>query len=654
MSILKKFGRKAPASFNIKKDALYDYSTQDYREDTVKFLLDYTIKERFGIDDYWKRMRSYYDGTHDTAKQIASLLGSIDIPWTPAQSPDGYIHVESQVDTAIPDFEFGGRGDEDSEKALQREKIVRYIIDKNNIEFKNSRNERNLGIYGTAVWKVIWDRNMNGIGNVCIDNPSPMSIYPDPHGASAEQCEYIAHTYRIHRSNAKRIFANDFKVKNMNDEDIKAVLSDSRNTANLFAFDDVSVFNTDTFDDSEQTVNIVEWWFKQPESGSAKIDYIDANGKLHEAAYDWKSGDIGLIILVNGVEARYIPKYWNITNHNFYPFIFYCKTPNENSIWGKSELEPVIPLIDAADRELAFAQLNSAFMSNDIIIAEENAFSDDSEPDNRPGAVWKLRPGMMGKVQRLGNIGYAESSLHGAADRFRKLIQETMGNFDTYQGAQPTRVTTATGIAMLNEQARARQEKKLVDRRHAFEKLYALCDCTALENYDDGRIIDIGAATERNQNSRFVYKFSNIVSEDNYIPDIDIKIHVGDGLKNSKAFSVSALSEIMRMPITEDNYELVKAFVKLIDIPQSLEICAFIDNKFKPQENPESAKANTNDNGNGNGTLPNIESIKDIDMNAMNAIANMYNMNGGGMPNISNTPNVPGETEVNNDGADVI
>ena len=589
MAILKKFGRKSPPAVKIKKETLYDYSTQDYREDTIKFLLDYTVKERLSIDEYWKNMRSYYDGTHDTAKQIASLLGSIDIPWTPAQSPDGFIHIESQVDTSIPDFEFGGRGENDTDKAAQREKIVRYIVEKNNLEYKNSRNERSLGIYGTAVWKIVWDKNMGGIGNVYIDNPPPMNIYPDPHGSCIEECEYIAHLYRIHKSNANRLFKNDFKIKNLDRDDIKNILSDSRNSRNIGAFDEVSVFNTNTYDDKEQTVNVVEWWFKQPDDGSMKIDYADSNGEIYTIDYNWKAGDIGLVILVNGVEVRYIPKYWHYTNQNIYPFIFYCKTPNENSVWGKSELEQIIPLIDAADRELAFAQLNSAFMSNDIIIAEENAFSEDNEPDNRPGAIWKLRPGMMGKVQRLGNISYAENALYNGAERFRKLIQETMGNFDTYQGAQPTRITTATGIALVNEQARARQERKKIDRQHAFERLYALCDFTALENFDDGRIIDIGAATERNKNPKFVYKFSNIVSEDNYIPELDIKIHVGDGLKNSKAFTVSALSEIMRMPITEDNYELVKAFIKLIDIPQSLEICAFIDNKFipKPQESPD-------------------------------------------------------------------
>ena len=44
-----------------------------------------------------------------------------------------------------------------------------------------------------------------------------------------------------------------------------------------------------------------------------------------------------------------------------YPFVIYNKVPNDGSIWGKSELEQLIPLIDAADRELTFAQLNAAF-----------------------------------------------------------------------------------------------------------------------------------------------------------------------------------------------------------------------------------------------------------------------------------------------------
>ena len=60
--------------------------------------------------------------------------------------------MESQIDPILPDFEFSARGDDDGGKAKQREKLVRYIRDRNDMDYKNSRNERRLGILGSAVW----------------------------------------------------------------------------------------------------------------------------------------------------------------------------------------------------------------------------------------------------------------------------------------------------------------------------------------------------------------------------------------------------------------------------------------------------------------------------------------------------------------------
>ena len=404
------------------------------------------------------------------------------------------------------------------------------------------------------------------MGEVEVSNPHPSQLFTDPSSADMDGCEYIAYCYTLHTSRAARLFGADIRRAGYTTEEVfrvRGAWSDVFSSGFLAGIQD--------YDDAQHSVNVTEWWFRQPEDGEERI-----KTESGEVSYKWKSGDVGLCILINGREVRYVPKYWNGADCDMYPFVIYRKTPNEGSIWGKSELEAIVPLIDAADRELAFAQLNSAFMSNDIIMAEENAFSDDSAPDNRPGAVWKLRPGMMGKVQRLGNIAYSENALQNNTERWRSLMQQTTGNFDTYQGAEPSRVLTATGIALLNERSRSRLERKRVDRQAGFERLYRLMDYTALENYDDGRVIHIGASEDS-----FVYRYSKVASEDGYIPCLDVKINVGDGLKNSKAFTISALSDLIRTPVNADNYELVKAFVELIDIPQSADICRGLEEKYK-------------------------------------------------------------------------
>lgn len=124
----------------------------------------------------------------------------------------------------------------------------------------------------------------------------------------------------------------------------------------------------------EDTVTVTEFWFRQPCGG-------ESGGESYAA------GDIALSVLIGGKEVKYMPKYWRKTALSSYPFVIYHKVPNENSLWGKSELEPIIGLIDAADRDLTFAQLNAAFHSNDVILAEENAFSDGEVPGQFAGCV---------------------------------------------------------------------------------------------------------------------------------------------------------------------------------------------------------------------------------------------------------------------------
>ena len=332
-------------------------------------------------------------------------------------------------------------------------------------------------------------------------------------------------------------------------------------------------------DISDDTVAVTEWWFRQPSDGSEYVKSI-VDGKEVNVLYKWRAGDIALSVFLGDREIRYIPKYWQNTVCNMFPFVIYTKIPDDETVWGKSELEAIIPLIDASDRELSYAQLNSAFSSNDIIVAEENALADDGELDNSPGAVWKLRPGMMGKIQRLGNGGFSQNNQYSNSSFWRDIMKDTTGNYELNQGVEPTRVTTASGIALLNERAKNRQMMKKVIKAEGFRRLYDLIDRTALEYYDDERIIEIGAADENGK----IYRFDEIAvfgDEDSaYIPVVDVKIHVGDGIANSKAFTVQALSELIKVPVNEDNFRLMQSYVELIGLPMRGQICDALEKKY--------------------------------------------------------------------------
>lgn len=553
---------------SVKSMNLYDYSTPHEREETAAFLLDFAARSRSGIDEYWRKMRRYYDGKHDIASTSERFAGENALCFVPAQSTDGYIHVETQVIPRVPDFEFSPRDRTDYQKAKQREKIVKYICDNSSLEMKNSFNERRLGIDGSAVWKVCWDSGAgfgNDMGEVTVLAPKSYEIYPDPTASDVDSCEYIGYVYRMHKQKAARVFAKDFERCGETISDFLA--SDIPYNPSRFLL-------SDEYDVSDDTVTVTEWWFRQTRDGKCVIKDGD-----RKHFYEWKAGDVALSVLINGKEIRYIPKYWKNTSFDSFPFVIYSRIPRENSVWGKSELEAIIPLIDAKDRELVYAQLNSAFSSNDIIVMEENALSDGEVPDNSPGSVWKLRPGMMGKVSRLGNLAAAETSLYANSAFWQSLIESTTGNFEVNQGKEPTNVTTATGIALLNERAESRRTQKNIGRSEGFKRLYLLIDKTSLEYYNDGRILRLGAAGE----DELVYSFGGFVRktrEKKYIPELDVTIHTGSAVTNSKAFTISALTTLIGMNITEDNYKLVKAYVESIGIPERGEIAEYLDNKF--------------------------------------------------------------------------
>ncbi len=556
-------------------EGFYDYSSIYAREDTFKRLLSYAKEHKEDISEYWSRMRSYYDGDHGGSGVFQSFAAENSLPFRAALSSDGYIHVESQIDAALPEFEFSPRTSADTEKAKQREKIVRYICDRNDLELKNSRNERRLGILGSAVWKVCWDSDYleNGkYGEVFVDNPRPEEIFPDPCATSIDDCEYIGYVYGMHKEKVRRLFSDELSARGISFDEI--LRGGDTMKESFLDFDD------DFYDESQMSdiLRITEWWFRQPCDGEEDVE-IFAGGEARRVHYSYRAGDIALCIFIGDYEVRYIPKYWKDTSCGMFPFVIYDRLPRDRCLWGKSELEAIIPFIDASDREIAFAQFNSAFSSNDIIIAEENALCDDCEFDNSPGAVWKLRPGMMGKVQRLGNTAYSEGYLHSNYDKWRSIMEETTGNYAVNYGNEPLRVTTATGIALLNERAKNRSSLKKIDKSAGFARLFELCDRTALEYYDDGRVIFLGAG----DGDEFIYRgqeFRENVGDDVYYPRVDVRIHIGDGLANSKAFSVSALSSLISTPINENNYRIVKSYLELVDLPMRKEISDMLDERF--------------------------------------------------------------------------
>lgn len=566
----------------------YDYSTREMREETADALFRRAKSARTAVEIEWEKCNDYYNGIHDATKEMVEYCRANDVPWIPANMPDPYILVETQINPNVPEPEFRGRDDDlDSAKAKQREFAVRYIIENNRLSDMNTRNERRLLKLGDAFWKAYWDRDMRcGVneGDIRIRDIPTEAIFPDPaiRDGGLQDGQYVDYVYTMHKVKFCQVFRRELEELGLTADDI--LTEDYVSRTGVFDL-------TTAINDLDDTVQVLEHWFRQPCDTEEDGERVPA-------------GAVACSILAGGRELRYIPNYWKRTckQNRLFPFVHYWRIQDENRFWNKSELMPILELVDAADRKLAMSILNDTFLANDIILVEDSALADGEEFTNEPGAVIHLKQNRMGGVQRLGGL---QSIANGAmgVEFFKSQIERASRNYDINQGRETTKVTTATGLAMMRQDAQSQADIKGADRDAGFERLYELLDWLALEFFDDDRMLFIGAdelkdrapqAMPFNADSftavmpKVLDAAGNVVREEwQYFPRVDVTITAGDSIAHGKAQTLQALQTLTQSQITAENWKLFAAQLELIDLPGKQEIINEWQQKFAVPAMPE-------------------------------------------------------------------
>ena len=568
----------------------YDYSSREMREETADALFRRAKNARTAVEIEWEKCNDYYNGIHDATKEMVEYCRANDVPWIPANMPDPYILVETQINPNVPEPEFRGRDDDlDSAKAKQREFAVRYIIENNRLSDMNTRNERRLLKLGDAFWKAYWDRDMRcGVneGDIRIRDIPTEAIFPDPaiRDGGLQDGQYVDYVYTMHKVKFCQVFRRELEELGLTADDI--LTEDYVSRTGVFDL-------TTAINDLDDTVQVLEHWFRQPCDTEEDGERVPA-------------GAVACSILAGGRELRYIPNYWKRTckQNRLFPFVNYWRIQDENRFWNKSELAPILELVDAADRKLAMSILNDTFLANDIILVEDSALADGEEFTNEPGAVIHLKQNRMGGVQRLGGL---QSIANGAmgVEFFKSQIERASRNYDINQGRETTKVTTATGLAMMRQDAQSQADIKGADRDAGFERLYELLDWLALEFFDDDRMLFIGAdemkdrapqAMPFNADSftevmpKVLDGAGNVVREEwQYFPRVDVTITAGDSIAHGKAQTLQALQALTQSQITAENWKLFAAQLELIDLPGKQEIINEWQQRFAVPAMPESA-----------------------------------------------------------------
>ncbi|MGE5328000.1 MAG: hypothetical protein ACM3KR_00630 [Deltaproteobacteria bacterium] len=578
---------------NQSKDQVWDMSTKQAREIQVKRDFGIAKDAKMPITLQLIQLDEYYNNRHYTKDQIINLAAEKGWDFVPPVLPDPFILVETGIDPLRPEFTFKGRDNKITEdKIKERQDVVEFILYNNKIDDMMPENERNLSKSKNAFWKVAFDDKLQGpgyIGDITIGNPNPANIFPDPSAYDIDDCEYIIYAYRMHRRQARRVFG----------EIVDTVPNDNNHSDTEIYGGRVEITTSGSITSNngsqlylDNSLQVIEYWYKDDE------------------------GDIACSIQINETEVKHIPKYWKNTassGNKMYPFVKYCKIPMQQSFWDKSEIETIIDLVDAADREFITAILSDDLSTGDIILVEENALANGQTIKNIPNQVVTVKQNKMGSVRRLGDISNNNNALN-MIQFIHDKIQETNGSFDSSQGKEPTRVTTASGIAQLNEKAGKRSELKKADRNTGFRRLFELCDWTALEFYTNDRLImirgknnepDIPLQFNANNHKEFNGNQYMVQMEDaaqrgievtpemeeqfadqaSYFPRIDAEIIVSDGVIKSKAFTAQATSEVLAQMdnLNPAKAEVLKSQVETMGLPNQEAIEEGIDMTIQQQ-----------------------------------------------------------------------
>ena len=552
----------------------YDYSTPEAREETAAALFTRARSARTAVESEWQRCNDYYNFIHDAPREALEHCREAELPWIPAGVPDPWIMVESQIDPTLPQPEFRGRdSDMDSVRARQREYAVRYIMDNNRLADMVTRNERRLLKYGDAFWKAYWDADMRcgtAQGDIRVADIPVDSIFPDPsiRDGTIQDGQFVDYVYRVHKVRFCQLFAAELKALGLSPEEIcEGGYVDREGLFDM----------TTALDEGDDTVQVLEHWFRQP------FELRDGRGGIIPA------GAVACSIQAGGRELRYIPNYWERTcrENQLFPFVHYWRIQDENRFWNKSELFPILDLVDAADRKLAMGLLNDAFMANDILLVEDGAISDGCELTNEPGAVIRTKPNRIKGVARLGGMQSA-AHIRQSMEWFKEEIARTNRIYESNLGRDTVRQTTASGLAMLRSDATEQQNIKKADRNAGFERLFELLDWLALEFYDDDRMLFLGADPQ-SERSAVAFRFNAdalaepipaLRDEDGAEvrgafmswPRVDVTVSAGDGQIKGRQALLQALQTLSATAVTPDNWRLLAAELEILDIPGKKQI----------------------------------------------------------------------------------
>ena len=598
----------------------------------------YEDKQRLGLIEKWQDVEKYWEGSfeYDDENDPApnTNITNSNVEGKTALLCDQTIAV--QVDPREP----GDRPFCDMVRTL-----ADYIKDRNKMYRKIEVHERRREMFGTGIFRVLWDFDkLNGKGMPIITPIHPNRLIVDP--AITDIYDTQEAQYMI-EAKSKSIYSARVEY---GDEKADAIIPNLDPVQNLIQEND-----------EDQYVHLMVWT-RYKEKGKRKLRLVEMSGdgvilrdtKKELENYNKKMEEEDELEFLEGKKKKKEYKETELFPNDSFPYFFTPDMHRENTIWGKASAELILPISDQIDEIDDNILRNGRITGNPMGLVSNSSGIDPEGVTNAPGQMiptndingfkWLQPPSMPNYILERRN--QLMNSDRQVVTRFT----------DQMIGKQQSGVDTATESLALQNSGNSMIEHKKGLLQETLSEVFEYSIELALINWNTTMVFRIVGDNGEDDFAEFnpdrlnrvplmiesdteyrnkykeewkkrnpgknmeeldpnEYKYMQVENETRKV-EYDLSVSVGAGLPNNKAYRYSIVRQMYADGVlTKKEYRdyMIKALgMNIPEIPESLteqqQIGIVDENKLKEQQQEIEKQQSQNSNieglsANGNPSL---------------------------------------------------
>jgi hypothetical protein len=434
----------------------------------------------------------------------------------------------------------------DEEKAEILSKIIEYIWDVRDMDYKLIINERTRIKHGMGIYKVFWNPELlKGLGDIDIINVPLDQFFISPRAKSVQDSDYVIYASQKTTDYIKKRYGKEVEADKKYEE--------------IAVFDD-----TDDSPRRDNKVLLIEYWTKE-------------------------NGQIRLVTIAGDTLLRDEKEFYK---HGRYPFVAIPAFPVEKKFWAMGVLSQIISpqmIVNLLDQQILD---NARLGGNGTILNGAGSGLNKRNITNMPYKILDVNDPSQVKFESGQPI---PSFIPNHLETKKRDAESVSGIHDVTQGKAPSGVTAASAILALQESAN--QRVRLLGRtlEAGLKEIGELIIELVREFYNEERYIRV---LGDNYKTEFIkFKSDSLKTSREYDvfneekgelekqvieidPDFDVRVEVGSSMQYSKAFLYEQAKELFGMQVIDE-----QALLETVKFPKAEEVLQRKQEAMMQQQN---------------------------------------------------------------------